>query len=90
MKKVSINSIVRGAVGISLMTFLLFSCSKVEDLLNVPVYVDTDILHNTLTVQFNSADEDWDNRPQNISISILGKDKDKVYSLKVWKMLLPV
>jgi hypothetical protein len=67
-------------LGLSLL-MAFFSCSKVEDLLNTPIYVDTDILHNALTVQIINADGNWDHRPSKIEAEIIGKDKDKIYSL---------
>lgn len=67
-------------VGLGLMV-TFFGCSKVEDLINTPVYIDTDILHNALTVQIINADGEWNNRPSNIKVEVMGDDKDKIYSL---------
>lgn len=69
------------AVVLTLCLGLIQSCTKFEDIASqVTLVLDTDLLHHPLTVQYVNADLSGD-IPGNLEIEIIGKDKDKVYSV---------
>ncbi|MCH2084049.1 MAG: hypothetical protein MK226_16755 [Saprospiraceae bacterium] len=57
------------------------SCSKLEDLASgTTVYIETDVLLNPLTIQIVDAHLGIP-LPADISVEVVGKDKDKIFSI---------
>ncbi len=55
------------------------SCTKLEDVQDIDLYVDTDILLTPLTLQILDANNGGE-LPGDLKITALGKDKDKLYT----------
>ncbi len=69
------------ACALALFGLMVSSCNKIADIASeTGVVFDTDLLTNFATVQYIDA-SDPNIAPEGIEIEILGKDKDKIYSV---------
>ncbi len=65
----------------ALITGVLFSCTKTEDLIKgTSLNVNTDLLSNPLTIQILSANP-GEELPTDITVEVMGPDKDKIYTI---------
>ncbi len=77
------------AAGVAVLGFAISSCGKIEDIASeTGIVLDTDLLTHFATLQYVDA-SDPATAPEGIQIEILGKDKDKIYSVLGEKNITP-
>jgi hypothetical protein len=79
MKKI-LSSSVAIAIAFAMATFIAQSCSTDDILQGTNVYIGNEVLFTTISIQAVDADIESQRIPKNMSVQIVGRDKDKIFS----------
>jgi hypothetical protein len=79
MKKI-LSSAIAFVLAFALTIFISQSCTTEDIFKDTNLYIGNEILFTTISIQAVDADVESQRVPQNISIEIAGRDKDKIFS----------
>ncbi len=79
MKKILSSTLVI-AIAFAMATFIAQSCSTDDILQGTNVYIGNEVLFTTVSIQAVDADVESQRIPKNMTVQIVGRDKDKIFS----------
>jgi hypothetical protein len=79
MRKVFSSALVI-AIAFALTTFIAQSCKPEDILQGTNVYIGNEVLFTTISIQVVDADIESQRIPQKMTVEVVGRDKDKIFS----------